>query len=68
MFERLTHRVISDKVHRLLVTLSYFRPDRIVQLLSLIPILILLLNLLVSIDLEYTGLLRFGLLEKSTKL
>ena len=44
----LTHRVISDRVHRLLVTLSYFRPDRFVQLLSLIPILILLLNLLVS--------------------
>ena len=44
----LTHRVISDKVHRLLVTLSYFRPDRFVQLLSLIPILILLLYLLVS--------------------
>ena len=34
----LTHRVISDRVHRLLVTLSYFRPDRFVQLLSLIPI------------------------------
>ena len=51
----LTHRVISDRVHRLLVTLSYFRPDRFVQLLSLIPILILLLYLLVSIDLEYTG-------------
>ena len=53
---RSNHRVISDKVHRLLVTLSYFRPDRFVQLLSLIPILILLLYLLVSIDLEYTGL------------
>ena len=39
----LSHRVISDRVHRLLVTLSYFRPDRFVQLLSLIPILILLL-------------------------
>ena len=51
-----THRVISDKVHRLLVTLSYFRPDRFVQLLSLISILILLLYLLVSIDLVYTGL------------
>ena len=51
-----THRVISDEVHRLLVTLSYFRPDRFVQLLSLIPILILLLYLLVSIDLVYTGL------------
>ena len=51
-----THRVISDKVHRLLVTLSYFRPDRFVQLLSLLPILILLLYLLVSIDLVYTGL------------
>ena len=43
-----THRVISDRVHRLLVTLSYIRPDRFVQLLSLIPILILLLYLLVS--------------------
>ena len=51
-----TYRVISDKVHRLLVTLSYFRPDRFVQLFSLIPILILLLHLLVSIDLLYTGL------------
>ena len=39
----LSHRVISDRVHRLLVTLSFFRPDRFVQLLSLIPILILLL-------------------------
>ena len=36
----LTHRVILDRVHRLLVTLSYFRPDRFVQ--RLIPILILL--------------------------
>ena len=44
----LTQRVISDRVHRLLVTLSYFRPDRFVQLLSLIPILILLLYLLAS--------------------
>ena len=44
----ITHRVISDRVHRLLVTLSYFRPDRFVQLLSLIPILILLLYYLVS--------------------
>ena len=51
-----THRVVSDKVNRLLVTLSYFRPDRFVQLLSLLPILILFLNLLVSIDLVYTGL------------
>ena len=62
-----THRVISDRVHCLLVTLSYFRPDRFVQVLSLIPILILLLYLLVSIDLEYTGLLRVGPLEKATK-
>ena len=46
--ECITHRVISDRVHRLLVTLSYFRPDRFVQLLSLIPILILLLYYLVS--------------------
>ena len=44
----LTHRVISDRVHRLLVTLSFFRLDRFVQLLSLLPILILLLYLLVS--------------------
>ena len=44
----LNHRVISDRVHRLLVTLSYFRRDRFVQLLSLIPILILLLYFLVS--------------------
>ena len=44
----LTHRVLSDRVHRLLVTLSYFRPDRFVQLLSLILILILLLYRLVS--------------------
>ena len=51
-----THRVISDKVHRLLDMLSYFRPDRLVQFLSLIPILILLLYLLVSIDIVYTGL------------
>ena len=51
-----THRVISNEVHRLLVTLSYFRPDRFVQVLSLIPILIVLLYLLVSIDLVYTGL------------
>ena len=68
MSDGLTHRVISDKVHRLLVTLSYFWPDRFVQLLSLIPILILLLYLLVSIDLEYTGSLRVDLLEKATKL
>ena len=52
----LTHRVISDKVLCLFVTLSYFRPDRVVQLLSLIPILILLLYLLVSIYLVYTGI------------
>ena len=48
-------------------TLSYFRPDRFVQLISLMPILISLLYLLVSIDLECTGLLRVGLLEKATK-
>ena len=51
----LTHRVISDRVHRLLVTLSYFRPDRFVQLLSLIPILILILYILISIDRECNG-------------
>ena len=54
-----THRVFSDKVQRLFVTLSYFWPDRFVQLLNLIPILVLLLYLLVSIDLVYTG---FGVL------
>ena len=45
-----THVVSSDRVQRLVVKLCYF-----VQILSLIPILILLLHLLVSIDLEYTG-------------
>ena len=52
MTEGPIHRVISEKVNRLIVTLSYFRPDRFVQLLSLIPILILLLYLLVSISLN----------------
>ena len=63
----LTHRVISDKVHRLFVPLSYFQPDRFVQLLSLIPILILLLYLLVSIDLVYTGICEISgtVLEKN---
>ena len=61
----LTRRVISDRVHRLLVTLSYFRPNRFVQLLSLIPILILLLNLFVSIDLEYTGFVTIRFLGES---
>ena len=51
-----THRIVSDKLHRLLVTLSYFRLDCFVQFLSLIPILILLLYLLVSIDLVYINL------------
>ena len=37
------------------------------QLLSLIPILVLLLYLLVFLDLEYTGLIRVGLMEKATK-
>ena len=50
------HRVISDKVHCQLVTLSFLWPERFVQLLSLIPILILLFYLLVSIDLVYTYL------------
>ena len=53
---RNTLKVTSDKVYRLFVTLSYFWPDRFVQVLSLIPILILLLYLLVSIYLLYTGL------------
>ena len=52
-----SYRVILDKVHRLFVTLSYFRPDRFVHLHSLIPILILLLCVLVLIDLVYTGIL-----------
>ena len=63
-----THRVISDRLHSLLITVSDFRPDRFVQLLSLIPILIVVFYLLVSIDLEYSGLLLDGLLEKATKL
>ena len=50
-----TRRVILDKVHPLFVTLSCFRPNRFVQLLCLIPILILLLYPIVSIDLVYTG-------------
>ena len=49
----LTHRVNLDKV-RLFVTLSYFRPDKFVQHLSLKPILILLSYLLVSKDQGYT--------------
>ena len=52
----LSHRVILDEDHRLLVTLSYFGPDRFVQLLCLIPILILLLYFRVSIDLVCTDI------------
>ena len=48
---RLSHRVISYKVHRLFFKLSYFRPDRFVQLPTLIPFLTLLLYFLVSKDL-----------------
>ena len=51
----LTHRIMSDRVHCQFITISYFRADRFVQLLSLIPILILLLYLLVTIDIMYTG-------------
>ena len=51
-----THRVISDKIHRLLVTLSFFWPDKFMQHLSLVPNLILLVYLLVSIDRMYNGL------------
>ena len=51
-----THRVGSVKVHRLLVTLSYFRPDRLVQHHRLISKIILLLYLLVSTNLLYIGL------------
>ena len=56
----LTQRVISDRVRRLFVTLSYFRPDRIVLLLSLIPILILLL---VTKDIVHTGICDIGYQE-----
>ena len=42
--EWLTHSVISDKVQRLFVKLSFFRPDRFVQLLNLIRNLILLIS------------------------
>ena len=51
-----THGVISNRVHRLLVSLSHSRPERFVQFLYLTPFLVLLLYLLVSIDLVYTGL------------
>ena len=47
------HIVISDQVHRLFDTPSYFRPIKFVQLLSPLPTLALLLYILVSI--EYTG-------------
>ena len=40
----LSNKVLLDMVHRLIVTLSYFRPDRFVELL---------LYLLVSIDMEW---------------
>ena len=52
----LTQRLISNKVHRLFVTLNFFRPDGFVQLLNVKPILILLSDLLVSLDLVYTGI------------
>ena len=66
----LSHRVISDKVHSLFVTLSYFWPDRFVQPLSPIPISILLLYLLVSLDLVYNGICDLGFwnLPKGEKL
>ena len=54
--EAASHRVISDELLRLFVSLSCFRPDRFVQLLSLIPVLILLFYLLVSLDLVSTGI------------
>ena len=59
--KQLTHRVISDKKPRLFATLPFIRPDRFVQFLRLIPILILLLYLLVSIDLVYTGIRELSL-------
>ena len=34
-----SHKVMSDKKHRLFVTLSCFRPDRFMQNLNLLPIL-----------------------------
>ena len=56
----LTPRVISDKIHRLFVTLFSFRSDRFVHLLSLLPILFLLLYSPVSKDLVYTGICEVG--------
>ena len=54
----LSHRVVLDNVHRLFVNFSHFRSDRFVQLLILIlPILILPLYFLVSIDLVNSGVL-----------
>ena len=52
-----SHRVILVKVQYLFVTPSYFRSDRLAQILSLIPVLILLVYFLVSIDLVYNGVL-----------
>ena len=54
---RPSHRIVSDNLICLFVTLSYFCPVRFVQLLSLLPILILLLFFLVSADIIYTGIL-----------
>ena len=61
-----SHIVISDRVHRLLVTLSSVRPDKLVQLLSLVPILSLLSYFLVSIDLVYTVTLLARLEERKS--
>ena len=52
----LTHKKISDKVHRLFVMLPFFRPFRVVQFRKVIPLLTLLLYFLVSKDLVYTGI------------
>ena len=51
-----SHRIVSDRAYRLLVTLYFFRPDSFVQLLSLLPILILLVYILFSLNLVYTGI------------
>ena len=53
-FVWLSHKVL-DNVHRLFFTLSFFWLDKFVQIFSLISILVLLLFLLESIDIVYTG-------------
>ena len=66
-----SHRIILDKVHGLLLTLSYCWPDRFEQLLSLTTLICLFLYLLVSTYLVFTGIVaRFRIkkenLERAT--